>query len=111
MQGKVYRRRTHVIAAIAVVDPPLWIELRRHEWIGAAALMFLMLAVTARRMSEIGWDRAWAVPYCCVTISGPLAMLVVWPSVNPWVAFSFVAALHLPVMVWPATKSRQASGL
>src|SRR5260370_22488192 len=109
MQVKAYRRRSYVIAAV-LIDLLLWIELRRHEWIGAGAFLFVMLDLTARRMSEIGWERMWVVPYCCVTLS-PLSMLVFWPSLNPWVAFSCVAALHIPVSVWPSSnrQTRQAS--
>ena len=109
MQVRAYRRRIYVILSVAVIDFPLWIELRHQEWVGAGVITFLMFAVTAHRMAQIGWDRIWAVPYCCVALS-PFSMLVLLPTLDPWVSLYCVAALHLPVMVWPSGNRQTPDG-
>ena len=108
MQDRKYRRYHYVIAAVTFIDLPLWIELRHQEWILAGLSLGLMLALTARRMAQIGWDKLWVYPYCCAVLC-PLSMLVFWPSLSPWVTFSCMAALHIPVMVWPPA-TREAAG-
>jgi hypothetical protein len=97
-----YSRFRYVVSAIVFIDLPLWFEIRRRDWVLAGVCLFLMLAITYRRIGEIGWDKRWVVPYCCLTLT-PLALLYIWPSWNPWLAFSLVAALHFPVMAWPAS--------
>jgi len=107
MQVQAYPRYRYVISAVPFIDFPLWIELRHHAWITSATLLLLMLVITAERMAEIGWERKWAIPYCCVTVS-PFAALVLLPNMNPWVVFGCVAALHIPVMAWPQTNQQSA---
>jgi hypothetical protein len=97
---RTYPRYRYLISVIAFIDFPLWVEARHRAWAVAMILLLLMAVLAGRRFAEIGWHRAWAIPWCFVTIS-PLALLYFFPTVNPWLALICVAVLQVPAMLWP----------
>ena len=107
MEHRVYPRYRYVVSTIVFSDFPLELAVRYHEWIFIGVIALVLLFLTVHRLIDIGWQRRWAVPLCCVGMS-PAMVLYSRPSVSLWLILGCMAVLQVPVMAWPNKKTGTA---
>ncbi len=104
MEHRVYPRYRYVVSTIVFSDFPLELAVRYHEWIFIGVIALVLLFLTVHRLIDIGWQRRWAVPLCCVGMS-PAMVLYSRPSVSLWLILGCMAVLQVPVMAWLEKKT------
>jgi hypothetical protein len=107
MEHRVYPRLHYVITTVVFVDFPLGLAVQHHAWFFIGVIGLVLLILTVHRLIDIGWQRGWAVPLCCVGMS-PALILYARPSVGLWWILGCMAVLQVPVMAWPKKKTGTA---
>jgi hypothetical protein len=93
----------YAITTAVFIDGPLGGEVRSQAWALVSGFALLLIYMTARRFTDIGQSRWWAIPYGLFTVS-PYATLLLMPGVDVRLIVLGVIALQLPAMVWPKKK-------
>ena len=109
MEHSVYPRYRYVVSTIVFVDFPLELAVRYHDWLFVVVIALVLLFLTSHRLIDVGWNRYWAVPLCCVGLS-PAAVLHFRPSVSLWLVLGCMAILQVPVMAWPGVPPSSEGG-
>jgi len=107
MEHRVYPRYRYVVSTLVFLDFPLELAVRYHEWLFVTVIALGLLFLTVHRLIDIGWQRSWAVPLCCVGMS-PALILYARPNVSLWWILGCMAVLQVPVMAWPKKKTGAA---
>jgi hypothetical protein len=90
-----------------LIDTLLGREISERAWLFAGALVLLLVYMTARRFSDIGWHQCWVIPYALLTLS-PYAVLLFVPHANVRLITLGIILLQVPAMVWPKKKAAVA---
>jgi hypothetical protein len=100
MEHRIYPRYRYVIATIIFADFPLELAVRYHEWLSVVVIALVLLFLAVHRLIDIGWQRRWAVPLCCIGMS-PALVLYSRPGVSLRLILGCMAVLQVPIMAWP----------
>jgi len=93
--------------------PPLWYllscvwidvalegEVYHRAWVLGGALVLLLMYMTARRFTDIGWSQWWAIPYALLTLCA-YSVLFFTPHTNGRIITLGALLLQVPAIVWP----------
>ncbi len=72
-------------------------------------MVLLLMYMTARRFTDIGWSRWWAIPYALLALS-PVAVLFFIPQMDARLITLGNLFLQIPVIAWPGKKGIVPSG-
>jgi len=92
--------RLWYLVSCILIDAALAGEVYHRSWALGAIVVLLMIYMTARRFTDAGWSRWWAIPYAAFTLS-PYAVLFFVPHLNARLVALGNILLQLPAIVWP----------